>query len=94
MVRQKMRHEQLTIRGIDQDLVKCIKELAEKEGVSLNKAAIQLLRKGAGLKENGCRRYKIQDALDSFMGTWSEEDEKIFQAAMPFFEPIDPEFWK
>ena len=38
---------QLTVRGIDDDLKSCILRLAEREGISMNRAALKLLRKGA-----------------------------------------------
>ena len=43
--------KQLTIRGFDKRLEREIRELAAREGVSLNKAVLRLLRRGAGLKE-------------------------------------------
>ena len=39
----------LTLRGIDEELASCIRRLATQEGISLNRAVLQLLRAGAGL---------------------------------------------
>ena len=40
---------QLTVRGFDDELNDHLQRLARREGISLNKAALKLLRKGAGL---------------------------------------------
>lgn len=40
---------QLTLRGFDPELEKCLRDLAARENSSLNKAAIKLMRRGAGL---------------------------------------------
>ena len=42
---------QLTVRGFDDELSSAIQGLAQREGISLNKAALRLLRKGAGLAD-------------------------------------------
>ena len=41
--------KQLTVRGFDDELSECIRREAEQEGISLSKAALRLLRQGAGL---------------------------------------------
>ena len=41
--------KQLTVRGFDNELIECMRREAEQEGISLSKAALRLLRRGAGL---------------------------------------------
>ena len=41
----------LTVRGFDDALSARLSQLAEREGISLSKAALRLMRKGAGLAE-------------------------------------------
>ena len=41
--------KQLTVRGLDEELSERVRRLAEHEHISLNQAALRLLRKGAGL---------------------------------------------
>lgn len=48
---------QLTLRGIDDELHERLLHLAEKEGISLNQAALKLLRMAAEL-ENGVGRFE------------------------------------
>src|SRR5258705_13205547 len=43
---------QLSLRGFDKELARRIRELARREHVSLNKAALLLMRRGAGLVES------------------------------------------
>lgn len=43
----------LTIRGFDDELKERIWGLAEREGISLNRAGLRLLRKGAGIIDEG-----------------------------------------
>lgn len=40
---------QLTLRGLDKELERRIREFAEQEHIFLNKAALKLMRRGAGL---------------------------------------------
>lgn len=41
---------QLTIRGFDDELANRIRQLASREGSSLNRAVLRLLREGVGLE--------------------------------------------
>ena len=43
---------QLTVRGFDDELSAAMQGLARREGISLNQAALRLLRKGAGLTDS------------------------------------------
>ncbi len=36
---------QLTVRGFDKDLQRCLREFARRQGVSLNRAAVTLMRR-------------------------------------------------
>jgi hypothetical protein len=85
---------QLTIRGFGKDLEKRLRELARSEGLSLNQAALRLLRKGAGLSEEREEKTGIGAALDRHFGTWTEGEAKKFRQAVEIFETIDQELWK
>ena len=43
---------QLTVKGFDDELDAIMRRLARQEGISLNQAALKLLREGAGLRDN------------------------------------------
>jgi len=84
---------QLTIRGFDEQLEKCLRQLAAERQISLNRAALALMRRGAGLTERRDSPDRVGSALDSFIGVWSDEDESELRQALEPFEQIDPGFW-
>ena len=84
---------QLTIR-FDEGLERHIRALAEAERISLNQAAVRLLRKGAGLDSNGRPSDVIGETLDDLIGTWSGEDAEELARAVSVFESIDDELWR
>lgn len=86
--------DHLSLRGFDKELERRIRELARRESVSLNKAAILLLRRGAGLVEAGPSSASIGDALDRFIGAWSAADEKRVLQSIAAFETVDEALWK
>ena len=85
--------KQLSIRGFDDELQQRLRRLARERGISLNKAALLLLRKGAGLPGNGKKEDVVGDSLDHLIGRWSEKEEKEFLRKIEAFEHIDKRFW-
>ena len=86
---------QLTIRGFDDELKKSIRKLAEREGISLNRAAVKLLKRGAGLLDGKYGENRIGNALDHFFGTMSKEEAEELDAVIEEeFEKIDESIWK
>ena len=85
---------QLTVRGFDDELSTAIHRLAKLEGISLNQAALRLLRKGAGLTggDNG-NPNAIGASLDDLFGIWSSEEAESFNAALEVFETVDESVW-
>ena len=65
---------QLTVRGFDDELSDRLRGLARREGISLNQAALRLLRKGAGLTDGGGGRGKVRSSLDDLFGSWTAEE--------------------
>jgi hypothetical protein len=84
---------QLTIR-YDDRLAREIAELARREGISRNQAAVRLLRKGARLEEPDKARDAIGDSLDWFIGSWTQEQAKELEAAVADFEMVDEDLWR
>jgi hypothetical protein len=84
---------QLTVRGFDQALARRIREVAKARGLSLNQAAVLLIRQGAGLapaEPSAC----VGDSMKALIGTWSRAEEEEFRRAVRPFEEVDPGFWK
>ena len=82
---------QLTVRGFDDELSNRLKGLAQREGISLNQAALRLLRKGAGLPETS---GAIGNSLDHLLGVWTQDEFEKFNKELEVFETIDEELWK
>jgi hypothetical protein len=85
--------KQLTLRGLDERLRARLEQLARNEGISLNKAALRLLRKGAGLDRPGTAGDSLGAALDEFVGSWSAEQERVLADAVAVFEQVDEGLW-
>ena len=86
--------EQLTLRGLDKELERRLREVAKARGVSLNRAALILLREGAGLGAAGPRAHVVGGSLDHLIGSWSQEDEREFLKAISVFEEIETALWR
>lgn len=87
--------KQLTVRGLDPELVRRLKRTAHRQGLSFNKAALLLLRRGAGLSRDVKRPTDvIGSSLDHLIGTWSEKEEKDFLEAIKAFERVDEDLWR
>ncbi|NOY65289.1 MAG: antitoxin [Nitrospirae bacterium] len=81
----------ITVRGIDEELRKLLKESATREGLSLNAYLLKMIKESLGVeKRKRSRRYHD---LDHLAGTWSEKDFKAFEEAVKDFERIDSEIW-
>lgn len=85
--------KQLTIRGFDEQLERLLRELAKDQQISLNRAALALMRRGAGLADRRESTDKVGSALDRFIGVWSDQDEAELLRALEPLEQIDPELW-
>jgi len=85
--------KQLTIRGFDEPLERRLREMAREQGISLNRAALALMRRGAGVSESRDAIDTVGSGLDSFIGVWSDEDEAELLKALEPLEQIDPELW-
>lgn len=85
---------QLTVRGFDDELSSAIQRLAKREGISLNKAALRLLRKGAGLADGAAGRDKVGSSLDHLIRVWTPEEADELDAALKEFDKIDEELWR
>lgn len=78
---------QLTLRGFDADLERALRRLARQEGISLNQAALKLLRKGAGVGTDASG--VIGAALDPFVGSVSDDDTEAAADALRWADEAD-----
>jgi hypothetical protein len=82
----------LTIRGIDKHLSESITKLAKKSNISINKWALNQIKKASGMDKEDI--FKTYHDLDHLAGVWSEKEYKEFQKNTRQFEKIDEEIWK
>ena len=85
---------QLTVRGFEHRLERELKKLAKEKGVSLSQAALELMRRGAGLEPPRGMPPRIGSAIDRFVGTLSREDSAALEESVKQFEVIDPALWR
>jgi hypothetical protein len=85
--------KQLTLRGFDSELERRLRLEARSRGVSLNQAALRLLRRGAGVGDERSAPNAVGSALDHLIGTWSEADARSQREATAGFDAVDQEFW-
>ena len=86
--------EQLTVRGFGDELGEAIRRLAQREGVSLNQAALRLLREGAGLSDRARAGDTVGSSLDHLIGSWTPREADEFDAALADLAVIDEASWK
>ncbi|HHT9126151.1 MAG TPA: FitA-like ribbon-helix-helix domain-containing protein [Candidatus Brocadiia bacterium] len=82
----------MTVRGIDDEVAKLLKDQANSEGISVNALMLKMVKESLGIEKKG--RTKIYRDLDHLAGTWSEKDLKEFQKNVEDLEKIDKENWK
>ncbi len=85
--------DQLTIRGFDKDIEREIRDIAGKEKISLNKAALRILQRGLGSPDGHAPRKTIGSTLDHLAGRWSEDEARAMDEVEQDFEQLDPELW-
>ena len=86
--------KQLTIRGFDDELEGRIRQLASREGISLNRAVLRLLRRGAGLGDGKGGADTVGDSLDHLIGTWTEEETDEMDRALEDLSQVDETMWE
>jgi hypothetical protein len=86
--------DQLTVRGFDKALARRIKEAAKTHGVSLNQAAVMLLRQGAGLDTPARRSPRVGSSLNKLIGAWTQGEAAEFMQSVRPMEKVDADFWK
>ena len=92
--RKAIRVNQLTIRGLEDELAERIQFLAKQDGTSLNQATLKILRKGAGLADPSQKSDTVGSSLDHLIGTWSSDEAAELDAALQEFEVVDETEWR
>ncbi|MBI2998270.1 MAG: hypothetical protein HYY46_07415 [Deltaproteobacteria bacterium] len=84
----------ITLRNLPLELARTIRQKAEEQGTSINKAVIKLLEEGTGIrgKKNGGK--PLHHDLDSLAGAWTKEEAAEFDKALASQRTIDPDLWR
>lgn len=80
---------QLTLRGFDPELQRRLKEQARRNATSLNQAALQLMRRGAGLEGSGKPARAIGNALTRFAGRMNAAEARAIDRAVSKLRQTD-----
>ena len=74
---------QITLRGIPEDIEHMVKKEAKASGTSLNKAFINLLRRGAECQTRPASGKKSQSGeFNAFLGLWSKDEAAAFDVSI------------
>ena len=87
-------NKQYTIRGIDRDLDRAVRETATRFDVSINKAAVSLMKKGAGLDATGQAKGPPYHDMDSLAGALPREEAARLLGTLKDQRKIDHELWR
>lgn len=82
----------MTIRGIEDEVAKLLKDRAKSEDISVNGLILKMVKESLGIEKK--KRIKTYRDLDHLAGTWSEKDFNEFQRHVEDMEKIDEEIWK
>ena len=85
---------QITVRGLDERTEKFLRDMSKRLHISLNKTVILLIKKAAGISEDDSKTEVVGESLDSFIGSWSANDEADFLNSIRDMEIIDEELWQ
>jgi len=77
----------ITIRGLDDSLVKALKERAKQEGISTNLTLLHIIKERLGLKKKP--RNVIHNDLDHLAETWNDSDLYEFVKRIKDFAKTD-----
>lgn len=87
--------KQTLLRGIDARLDRQLKREAARQGKSLNKTIISLLKQATGLEppEDTPSTERFHD-LDHLAATWSAAEARRFHRVLACIRAEDKEIWK
>lgn len=81
----------MSIRGIDEQSLAHLKDLAKQEGSSLNSLVLRIL-KSTDPTVQGVVPRKFDD-LDALAGTWAPDEAEAFERHTAAFAEVDPALW-
>jgi ribosomal protein S24E len=82
----------ITVRRIEPSLAKKLKQVANKEGKSVNQLVIETIKQYLGMKKE--RRFTVvYHDMDHIFGRWSEEEFEQIQGKIDSERKVEKELW-
>jgi hypothetical protein len=83
---------QITLRGMDPAVEREIRNMARKNGKSLNRVILDIIYHHTG--HNNEAKKPATDSLRNLAGGWSQKEARKFFESIKSCEQIDEEMWK
>lgn len=80
--------QQITVRGIDPEIEKKIREIARHRRQSINQVIKEIIHK------EFLRHESPTASLKQLAGGWTKDEAREFEHAIEYFEQIDEAMWK
>jgi len=82
----------ITVRRLEPSLAKKLKQVANKEGKSVNQLVIDTIKQYLGMKKE--KRYTVvYHDMDHIFGKWSEEEFEQIQGKIDSERKVEKELW-
>ncbi|MBW1927142.1 MAG: toxin-antitoxin system HicB family antitoxin [Deltaproteobacteria bacterium] len=82
----------ITVRRIEPSLAKKLKQVANKEGKSVNQLVIETIKQYLGMKKE--KRFTVvYHDMDHIFGRWSEEEFEQIQGKIDSERKVEKELW-
>ena len=88
--------ETISLKGVDERLLKNLKAMARKRAISVNKVIVEVLKESVYVeKEMRQKPYPKHHDLDHLFGTWKDDSgTKEIEEILSAQRKIDKELWK
>lgn len=83
---------QITVRGIEPDVEKEIRRLAQKSGKSLNRVILDIIYQNSSVRKK--TTSSAAQSLSKLAGGWTKQDADAFFESIKLCRQIDEEMWK
>ena len=82
----------ITVRRLEPSLAKKLKQVANKEGKSVNQLVIDTIKQYLGIKKE--KRFTVvYHDMDHIFGRWSEEEFEQIQGKIDSERKVEKELW-
>jgi hypothetical protein len=82
----------ITVRGLESSLVEKLKQVAKKEGKSVNQIVLDTIKQKMGMKKE--KQFTVvHHDMDHIFGRWSKEEFDRIQGKIDAERKIDKELW-